>query len=66
MLTALEMLPTIIFIIPTAFKVLSTIVFIIPRALEVLPTIVFIISKSVGGLLKTLGDLMYRFGSLQK
>ena len=66
MLTALEMLPTIIFIIPTGLEMLPTIIFIIPTGLEMLPTIVFIISKSVGGLLKTLGDLMYRFGSLQK
>lgn len=51
MLTALEMLPTIIFIISTAFKVLSTIVFIIPRGLEVLPTIVDSLLKTVNGML---------------
>lgn len=66
MLTGLEMLPTIIFIIPRGLEVLPTIIFIISTAFKVLSTIVFIISKSVGGLLKTLGDLMYRFGSLQK
>lgn len=52
MLTALEMLPTIIFIIPTALEMLPTIVFIIPRGLEVLSTIV--------------GGLKYRIGGLRK
>ena len=51
MLTALEMLPTIVFIIPTGLEVLSTIVFIIPRGLEVLPTIVDSLLKTVNGML---------------
>lgn len=52
MLTALEMLPTIIFIIPTGLEVLPTIVFIIPRVFKVLSTIV--------------GGLKYRIGGLRK
>lgn len=51
MLTALEMLPTIIFIIPRGLEVLPTIVFIIPRGLEVLPTIVDSLLKTVNGML---------------
>lgn len=52
MLTALEMLPTIIFIIPTGLEVLPTIIFIISTAFKVLSTIV--------------GDLKYRIGGLRK
>lgn len=51
MLTVLEMLPTIIFIIPTALEMLPTIVFVIPRGLEVLPTIVDSLLKTVNGML---------------
>ena len=51
MLTALEVLPTIIFIIPTGLEMLPTIVFIIPRGLEVLPTIVDSLLKTVNGML---------------
>ncbi len=51
MLTALEMLPTIIFIIPTALEMLPTIVFVIPTAFKVLPTIVDSLLKTVNGML---------------
>lgn len=52
MLTALEMLPTIIFIIPRGLEVLPTIIFIISTAFKVLSTIV--------------GGLKYRIGGLRK
>lgn len=52
MLTALEMLPTIVFIIPTGLEVLPTIIFIISTAFKVLSTIV--------------GGLKYRIGGLRK
>lgn len=51
MLTALEMLPTIIFIIPRGLEVLPTIVFVIPTAFKVLPTIVDSLLKTVNGML---------------
>ena len=51
MLTVLEMLPTIIFIIPRGLEVLPTIIFIISTAFKVLSTIVDSLLKTVNGML---------------